>query len=188
MGAKISGKNNVKIFVLYLMRNINYPMTFLTLNDIVMQTDYVFYLDFNEAFHEMLDLSLIEEAGTDQDGDTLYAVTHRGRIVAEELKSDILPSILEKSISMALRYLDFKRRGVDFTCEIERRQIDQTFDVTVTITEHDKILLRTILNVESEIQALRMKQNFYSHPEVIYHGSLSLLSGNVNYIYDKQKE
>ena len=50
--------NNVKIFVLYLMRNIGYPMSFSTVNDIVMQNDYVMYLDFAEAFHEMLDLEI----------------------------------------------------------------------------------------------------------------------------------
>ena len=30
----IGSKNNVKIFVLYLMRNINYPLDFVTINEI----------------------------------------------------------------------------------------------------------------------------------------------------------
>ena len=46
----IGSKNNVKIFVLYLMENINYPLDFVTINDIIMQTDYVMYLDFAESF------------------------------------------------------------------------------------------------------------------------------------------
>ena len=33
----IGGMSTVKIFVLYLMRNINYPLSFVTINDIVMQ-------------------------------------------------------------------------------------------------------------------------------------------------------
>ena len=36
----IGGMSTVKIFVLYLMRNINYPLSFVTINDIVMQNDY----------------------------------------------------------------------------------------------------------------------------------------------------
>ena len=56
MGARIRDKRNVKIFVLYLMQNINYPLDYVTLNDIVMQNDYVMYLDFAEAFHEMVDM------------------------------------------------------------------------------------------------------------------------------------
>ena len=70
MSSPIGGKKNVKIFVLYLMENINYPLDFTTLNDIVMQTDYVMYLDFAEAFHEMLDLGLILEI--EDEGQKLY--------------------------------------------------------------------------------------------------------------------
>ena len=40
----IGGMSTVKIFVLYLMRNINYPLSFVTINDIVMQNK-----DFNGA-------------------------------------------------------------------------------------------------------------------------------------------
>ena len=65
MGSPIGGKRNVKIFVLYLMENINYPLEFSTLNDIVMQTDYVLYLDFAEAFNEMVDGGLIEKSVED---------------------------------------------------------------------------------------------------------------------------
>ena len=54
MGSPVGSKNNVKIFILYLMENINYPLDYITLNDIVMQTDYVMYLDFAEGFSEML--------------------------------------------------------------------------------------------------------------------------------------
>ena len=69
----IGGMSTVKIFVLYLMRNINYPLSFVTINDIVMQNDYVMYLDFAMAFPEMLDGGLIEEAGQDERGEMLYS-------------------------------------------------------------------------------------------------------------------
>ena len=60
MAASIKEKRNVKIFVLFLMENINYPLDFVSINDIVMQTDYVLYLDFAESFNELLDSNLIE--------------------------------------------------------------------------------------------------------------------------------
>ena len=111
MGSPIGGKKNVKIFVLYLMENINYPLEFSTLNDIVMQTDYVMYLDFAEAFHEMLDMELIFSVR--DDGKTYYMVSDKGKCVADELHSDILSSILDQSLAAALRYLDFKKRGIE---------------------------------------------------------------------------
>ena len=187
MGSQIGSMNNVKIFVLYLMKNINYPMDYVTINEVVMQTDYVMYLDFAEAFHQMLDGELIAEDGKNERGDTLYSVTHKGRLVAEQLKSDLLPAILDKSLAGALQYLDFRRRGILVDCESQRCP-DQTFDVTVTLKEKDKIILSTTINVDSEYHAVQMKKHFREYPDVIYRGTVSLLSGKLEFLYDAKKD
>ena len=185
MASPIGSMNNVKIFVLYLMRNINYPLDFVTLNDIVMQNDYIMYLDFAVAFHEMLDGGLIEEVGRDETTkDALYAVTRKGSMVAEQLKSDLLPSILDRSLDCAFRYLDFKRRGITVDCSYEKRG-DATWDVTFFVYEHGKVLMQTTLNVDSEYRMRTMRENFRSRPDVIYRGVVALFTGNVNYLFDK---
>ena len=187
MASQIGSMNNVKIFVLYLMKNINYPMDYVTINEVVMQTDYVMYLDFDEAFHQMLEGALIEENGKNEHGESLYSVTHKGRLVAEQLKCDILPSILDKSLTCALQYLDFRRRGILVDCESQRLG-DQTFDVTVTLKEKDKVILSTTINADSEYHAVQMKKNFRDRPDVIYRGILALLSGKVEFLYDTRKD
>ena len=58
MGSPIGSIRNVKIFVLYLMENINYPLDFITINDIVMQTQLTVNEDINSAF----DLELNRDA------------------------------------------------------------------------------------------------------------------------------
>lgn len=184
MGSVIGSMNNVKIFVLYLMQNINYPLDFVTISEIVMQTDYVMYLDFAVAFHEMQDMNLVREDGTNEHGEPMFSVTERGRIVAEQLHSDILSSILEQSLSAALRYLDFQRRGIKISSEANQLA-DRTVDVTVTITERGKVILKTTVNVDSETRAELIRDNFRSRPEVIFRGSLALLSGKMDYLFDK---
>ena len=119
MGARITAKKNVKIFVLFLMENINYPLDFVSINDIVMQTDYVMSLDFAESFNELLESDLIQY--TEVDGEKYYSVTKKGSLVARELHSDILSVILDKSLEAAFRYLDFKKRGVEARCSSSRR-------------------------------------------------------------------
>ena len=116
MSSNIGSMRNVKIFVLYLLENINYPLDFSTINDIVMQTDYVMYLDFAEGFHEMVDMHLIDKF--EEDGKELYHITDRGRVVARELKSDLLASVLDKALTQALRYLDFKKRKIVARCTV----------------------------------------------------------------------
>ena len=39
MGARLKNKNDIKIFILYLLQNINYPLDFPTINDIVVQDE-----------------------------------------------------------------------------------------------------------------------------------------------------
>ncbi|MBR2020675.1 MAG: DUF4364 family protein [Clostridia bacterium] len=185
MASNIGSMNNVKIFVLYLMHNIGYPLDFVTVNDIVMQTDYIMYLDFAVAFHEMLDGGLIAEAGKDKDGETtLYEVTHKGMVVAEQLRCDLLPSILDKSLTCALRYLDLKRRGVVVDCT-SQKLADQTFDVTFTIQEKKKTILTATLNVDSEYRSRQMRESFRDRPDVIYRGIIALLTGQVDHLMDK---
>ena len=69
MSSPLGNKQNVTVFVLYLMQNVGYPMDFVTVNDIIMQTDYVAYLDFAESFSRMKDSGLIEEVGTTDKGE-----------------------------------------------------------------------------------------------------------------------
>ena len=181
MGSPIGSMQNVKIFVLYLLENINYPLDFITINDIVMQTDYVMYLDFAEAFNEMLDGGLIE--GVEADGETLYAVTERGKCVARELNGDILSTILDQSLTRALRYLDFKKRGITPKCEIARLD-DGRYGISCCFLENGVSIFEQSLVVDTRDRAQRMKANFYERPEAIYRGVLALMAGNVNYLFN----
>lgn len=179
----IGSKRNVKIFVLYLMENINYPLDYATLNDIIMQTDYVMYLDFAESFNEMMDAGLILEVAGEEDNIPMYVVSEKGKVVARELNSDILTSILDKSLSAALRYLDFKKRGVEAKAKIEKRD-DGRYEIECTMVEKGELIYSTKVIVDTLARAERMKENFNSRPEGIYKATLALLAGNVNFLLD----
>lgn len=182
VGSAIGSMKNVKIFVLYLMENLGSPLDFVTLNDIVMQTDYIMYLDFAVAFHKMLDDGLICEAG-EQEGEKTYEITQKGRVVAESLHSDILSSILDKSLAAAFRYLDFKKRGIQAKCESRRRE-DGRYDISCALIERGETIYSTTLIVDSADRAARLKENFYDKPEAIYRGVHALLAGNMNFLFD----
>ena len=182
MASAVGGMKNVKIFVLYLMQNLGRPLDFITLNDIVMQTDYIMYLDFAEAFGQMLDGDLVREAG-ELDGDKMYEITEKGICVAENLSSDVLSSILDKSLAAALRYLDFKKRGIVAKCTTERRE-DGVYEVHCQLLERGRVLFSNILTVDSADRARRMAENFRDRPEVVYRGVLALMAGNMNFLFD----
>ena len=179
----IGSKRNVKIFVLYLMENINYPLDYATLNDIIMQTDYVMYLDFAESFNEMMDASLILEVEGVEENQPMYVVSEKGKIVARELNSDIITSILDKSLSAALRYLDFKKRGIEARCEYRQRP-DQKFDFVCMLFEKQEKIFETTIVVDSLNRVERMKRRYMERPEVVYRGVVALLSGKMQFLFD----
>lgn len=181
MASKIGGKRDVKIFVLFLMENINYPLDYISINDIVMQTDYVMYLDFVEAFDEMLEADLIEYF--EHEGEKYYSVTRKGSIVARELKSDILSVLLDQSLEMAFRYLDFKKRGVEARCEYRQRP-DQKFDLVCMLFEKQEKIFETTIVVDSLNRVERMRRRYMERPEVIYRGVVALLSGKMQFLFD----
>jgi hypothetical protein len=131
----------------------------------------------------MLDGELIEEVGKNDAGDPMYVVTERGRVVATELHSEILSSLLDKSLECALRYLDFKKRNVKVSSRIEKRE-DGRYDVVCILKEQDTVIMQNSVVVDTFIRAQRMEDNFRDHPEVIYKGVMALLSGNINFIFN----
>ena len=183
MASLVGSKRNVKIFVLYLMQNINYPLDYVTINDIVMQNDYVMYLDFAESFHEMLDADLIEDCGKNDAGDSMYVVTDKGRVVATEFRSEILTSLLDKSLECAMRYLDFKKRNIKVSARVEKTE-DGRYDVICIIKEKDKVIMQNSVTVDTLNRAQRMEENFRDHPERVYKGVMALMSGNINFIFN----
>ena len=183
MSSPLGNKQNIKIFVLYLMQNVGYPLDFVTLNDIIMQTDYVAYLDFAETFTKLEEGELIERVGENPRGEPTYTVTGKGRTVVESLQGDILPSILEESLTCALRFLDFSRRGTKATCSITPNP-DGGYDVTCALTEQSITLFSLTLWADTQARADLMEAQFRRSPENIYRAALALMSGKVNYLFD----
>lgn len=182
MSSPIGSKRNVKIFVLYLMQNVHIPLDYITLGDMVMHTDYVAYLDLAEAFGEMVDDGLIEAVDKNEQGEERYVPTAKGICVAESMRRDLLPSILDESLTTALRYLDFKRRGVKVSCQIQKDPEGLGYHLRCTVTEQQQTLLDVTLWVDSELRAERMADRFRSKPESVYKGITALMSGNVDHL------
>lgn len=195
MQAPLKEKNDIKIFILYLLKNLNYPLDFNTISDIVVQDEFVSYFDFAECFAELLDTETIEmirvgdeivepsigENGRPENKNEHFRITEKGIVVVEQLQSNLLGVIKEKSLKSAMRLLSFKRRGADVRCTFARRE-DGKFDLHCEIIENFELALEINLVVEGEDLLHKMVANFNEHPEVAYRGVLSILSGDINYL------
>ena len=182
---RLTNKNDIKIFILYLLHNIHYPLDFATINDIVVQNEYVNYFDFAECFAEILDMGHItEEFGENErtgEKQTLYRISELGSAVVGQLQGNLLRSIRETSLKSAMKLLSFTKRGAEMSCNTYERE-DGKVVIECVITEMDKEILRLNLVDDSSARIEKMKANFEDRPDVIYKGIMALLAGEVDYL------
>ena len=96
----------VKVFILYLLEKIGYPLEYNDLASIVLRDGYVDYFDFVKNFHELLEKGHIApvETGGDEDGDEDPTAALNAEIA--RLKSDLAKqkSALDAATSEAGKY------------------------------------------------------------------------------------
>ena len=180
MALRLTEKSDIKIFILYLLSQLERPLDYVTLHDICVQDEFVNQFDFVEEFYELLDMKALEMK-TEENGEELVYLTRKGRGTAETMKDRILPEILDHAVRSALQLISFKARGLAARSSIEEVGGGK-YMLTCKIGGADGDHMETKLVLESLRQAERMRINFDERSEFIYRGIMALLSGNMNYL------
>ena len=180
MALRLTEKSDIKIFILYLLTQLERPLDYVTLHDICVQDEFVNQFNFVEEFYELLDMKALEMK-TEENGEELVHLTRKGRETAETMKDRILPEILDHAVRSALQLISFKARGLTAHSTIEEAGGGK-YVLTCKIGGQDGDHMETKLVLESLRQAERMRINFDERSEFIYRGIMALLSGNMNYL------
>ncbi len=184
----------VKVFILYLLEKIGYPLDYNDLATIVIRDGFVDYFDFVTYFHELLGdnhIKKLTKAGDDAEPnqqsshEDMYAITETGRMIAKGLADDLLLSaVREKSYISAMRHLSLEKRKAVVNHDIEQVG-DGTYIFHCSIKDCDGLAFKLDLRADSYMQVSRMRMNFEDKPDVVYRGIVALVTGNVNYLFDK---
>lgn len=195
MATQLKKEDEIKIFILYLLDKIGYPLDYPSIGSIMMQDGIVNFFDFAQCFFALVDAGHIKEImvekqenGEEEESEletsytVLYEVTETGRHVARALSDSLMASVREKSYRSALRHLSFERQGA---------YIDQSYRpdgdgylVTCSIKNSKGVVMEMTVRADSEYQLRRMLNNYAERPEVIFRGVVALLSGDVNYLFE----
>ena len=170
----------IKVFILYLLSNIDEPIDFETVNDIVVQDEFVNYFDVSICFAELVDVQQVIE--TEKDGKKLYSISESGREAVSSVEETLYSDIKDKALRSALRILALKRTGNKVSTGI--RECSGGYIVECKIEDREKTLFHSEVFVPDKVFAEKMKLNTEERAEIIYKGSLALLSGDVNFIFD----
>ncbi len=174
---RLKEKQDIKIFILYLLMHIDRPVDFVTLHDLVVQDEFVNQFDFIESFYELCETGAVKKF--DLDGKEHFTITPEGQSAAETLQSDLLRTIRTRALRSARCLLEGKINR----CGITQLK-NGKFRVDFECRDKEGPFLQLALTVDSERQAERMKLNFEDRADFIHRGVLSLLSGDMNYLSD----
>ncbi|MBP5231188.1 MAG: DUF4364 family protein [Clostridia bacterium] len=176
-------RNQAKVFILYVMNGIQEPQEFTAINEMVLQDEFVNYFDFATAFNDLLEKKQIEEVPAADGSEPLYRVTPLGLSILESYESDLSAEMRDKALRHAMRVLLFRRDGVSQKSDI--REVPGGCILHCEIADQERVLFSTEVFVNDPSYAARLRTNFDDHADVIYKGTMSLLSGDVNYIFDE---
>lgn len=180
MALRLTEKSDIRIFILYLLMQVENPIDIITLHDIAVQDEFVRSFDFMEEFYELKAIKALEIRRDDKGNEFVY-ITRKGRDIADAMKDNILPEILDRAVRSALQLISFKSKGLSAHSYVESTA-DGKFLLKCIVEGKDRVYMETKLLLDSKRQAERMKINYDERSEFIYRGMMALLSGNVNYL------
>lgn len=194
MPTPLHDKNEIKIFILFLLDKIGYPLDYNTIGSIVVQDGIVRFFDFADCFFQLIDAGHIREAAHDgtqlhlsgtpetENADVLYEITPTGREVAHVLGENLMVTVREQGVRSALRHLSLRKLGA--VIDQTYAPLGEGYSYSCSIKDKDGEVLAVQLRLDDRRQLEKIQKNFADRPEIIYRGILALLSGDVNYIFE----
>lgn len=158
-------RNEVKVFILYLMRHLDCPLEYWQVNDIVVQDGYVDDLTFSDCFFELIaadNIAVVSDRSIDY-----YVITEQGKRVSDNLCPGISTYIREKSLRSAIRHLSYTERGAKVETDM-RPAPEGRVEVTLRIVERERVILDVKIYAESMNQAKLMCHNFKQDPDGMF--------------------
>ena len=141
----IRDDNDIKVLILYLLNNIDIPLDFDTLCEVIFTIDFVRHFDFTDQFADLLDRGLVNEVTVNEA--QKYAISEKGKVALEGMEDTLLELVKQKALSAAKRFLDYKDHGFMVISYIENVQEDDGVMLHCIIKDNR----RTILNMETYV-------------------------------------
>lgn len=174
-------KTEIKLYILYIMKNIGYAIEYDKLNDTVTGDGAVNYFGFAECFSELLETANI--AVEPLDGKECFKITEQGINVVDTLCDTLSHGTRRTALAAATRLTSFEKRGA--STERSVRELDDgRFLFTFSVKEYDKEIFSVSVTLENRDQLGTVQRNIEKNPDGVYKCIMALLSGQADYLLD----
>ena len=175
---KLESLMDIKIFLLYLLDNIRYPIDYTTLSDIISQNVEDVTFDYEECLDDLVRRDHIWFDA--MDGERYYMISDSGRLVAAELYDMLDPDLREKSVTLAARYVSVQKGGAKAETQITETE-DKRYVAKLVAKDSKGVILDLSITVSTKEQAELITERFKSRPDGTYRGVLFAATGKFEY-------
>ena len=170
---------DIKVFLLFLLDNIGYPLEHRTIMNIVAENTGDISLDYEECLYMLVQSGhlLYDEVQDDR----YYMISDKGRMVAHELYDTLDKSFRERSLRAAIRHISLVNGGARINSYITETE-SKRYRVTMEAFDKYGEVMSTSLTVNSRAEAEIIKNNFDTKPDGVYRGVLFSATGKLEYI------
>ncbi len=171
-------ETDIKVFLLYLLDHISYPIDYKTLSEIIAENTDEIIIDYSECLDGLVDRGhlLFDEI----DGEKYYMISETGRELAAMLYDRLDAQFLEKVQKYIAKYMSLYRSGARVKTGITEN--GNRFTVSMEISNSSGHLISTSLTVSSRTEAEKIKKNFDEKPGGVYRGILFSATGRLEYL------
>ena len=176
---QLNTTTDMKVFLLFLLDNIGYPLEHTTVIEIVQENTDEISLDYDECLRQLVSTGhvLYDEVGAER----YYMISDKGRLVAAELYDSLDKGFRERSMRLAIKHISLSKSGAGIKAYITETE-NKRFRVTLEAFDRYGEIMSTSITVNSLNEAEMIKKNYEAKPDGVYRGVLFSVTGKLEYI------
>lgn len=154
-----------KLMILYMLKQVNFPMTNAQLTDFFLNRDYTTYFTLQQALNELLEAGLIKMEALHNS--SRYAIAREGEDTLEFFAKKISPSIVE-DMDVYLKENRFRMRNEVGLVSDYYKSTNQDYIVHCEVREGKTVLINLDVSVPDKEQAEIMSDHWKEKSQEIY--------------------
>ena len=166
-----------KLMNLYMLKQVNFPLTNAQLTDFFLQHEYASYFTLQQALSELQEAGLIRTESTHNS--TRYVITREGEETLSFFGKDISPAIVE-DMDRYLKENRFRMREEVSTMADYYRSTNQDYVVHCEVREGRSTLIGLDISVPEKEQAETMCSHWNECSQEVYAYIMKILMGGVS--------
>ena len=181
----IRNQTDVKIFILFLMNNLRYPLSQSELFELATEEGYVAEFDFAECFSELCELGHI--VANEDGGEMRYLISPTGMEASSQLEDTLVAGLRKRSLENAMRILSLRRREANVAATVTPRD-DGYYTVDCHAADAYGKLASFSLSIPSGEMAEKIRVRFLEKPEDVIRGMTAVATGEIEYLFSSFRE